>query len=153
MEAQGTFLVTHADETSAVLRDVDDGQVRTLAENPGVEAGEVVEATIEPEPPMEAAWRVVDLGDRRSPTVEPSDEPPTQQAREIAASQDTGELTRQERAGHGELHVLTVPPERTEAAVSDVLDDEATLARAARLGAERVEVRAAEGVVCVRYLP
>jgi hypothetical protein len=63
-------------------------------------------------------------------------------------------VTRRERAGTGELHVLTVPEERTGAAVEDVLADrEATLSRAARLGVARVEVRSAPGVVVVRYLP
>ena len=62
-------------------------------------------------------------------------------------------MTRRERAGTGELHVLTVPDGETEAAVADVLEDEATLARAARLGVERVEVRSEPGVVSVRYLP
>jgi len=149
----GTFLVTHADEGSAVLRDVTDAQVHTLAENPGVEAGEVVDASIEPDPPMEVAWRVADLRERRTIPVERIEEPPTQQVRDIAADQPTGEVTRRERAGEGELHVLTVPADRTDAAASDVIADEETRARAARLGVARVEVRAADGVVSVRYLP
>ena len=57
------------------------------------------------------------------------------------------------RAGEGELHVLTVPEDGTTDAVADVLDDEETLARAARLGVRRVEVRGESGVVSVRYLP
>ena len=151
---EGTFLVTHADDASAVLRDVADGQVHTLAVNPGVETGAVVEATIEPEPPMEVAWQVTDLVSTRSIPVERSREPPTQQARDIAAEQSVGEITRRERAGEGELHVVTVSPTDVEDAVTDVLDDEETVARAARLGAVRVEVRAADsGVVSVRYLP
>ncbi|MFB6163811.1 MAG: DUF5812 family protein [Haloarculaceae archaeon] len=150
---EGTFLVTHADDESAVLRDVTDAQVHTLAENPGVAAGEVVTAAIEPEPPMEVAWRVADLREQRTVPVERSDEPPTQQARELAAAQPVGELTRRVRAGDGELHVLTVPADETEAAAADVLDDEETVARAARLGVDRVEVRAVDGVVSVRYLP
>ena len=55
--------------------------------------------------------------------------------------------------GDGEDVDLTVPDEETEAAVGDVLDDEATVERAARFGVERVEVRAEPGVVSVRYLP
>ena len=62
-------------------------------------------------------------------------------------------MTRQERAGEGELHVITVPEEETEQATADVLEDEATLTQAAKLGVARVEVRAADGVVSVRYLP
>jgi len=151
---EGTFLVTHADDDSAVFRDVADGQVHTLSDNPGVEGGAVVEAAIEPEPPMEVAWTVAELRSQRTIPVERSPEPPTRQATEIAAEQGVGEVTRQERAGDGELHVLTVPPGDTDSAVTDVLDDEETVARAARMGVARVEVRAAEeGVVSVRYLP
>lgn len=155
MEKESTFLVTHADEESAVLKDTADGQVHTLASNPGIEADDALSATIAPEQPMEVVWNVLDIEDRRSLTAERSEEPPTTQEREIAAAQDESELTRQERAGIGELHVLTVPPERVEEAVSDVLRDEATLSRAARLGVNRVEVRSDEeaGVVSVRYLP
>lgn len=149
---QGTFYVTEADDGSAVVRDVTDGQVHTLAENPGVEAGELLEATLEPEPPMEVVWTAEV---ERTFTVEPSrsEEPPTQRARETAAGQPVGEVTRHERAGTGEVHVLTVPEEETDSAVADVLDDEATVERAARIGVERVEVRAEPGVVSVRYLP
>ena len=150
---EGRFLVTDADEASAILKDVDRGQVHTLADNPGVEAGDVIEGTVEPEPPMEVTYALVDVDDRRHVTVEESPEPPTTQERTIAADQPEGELTCRERAGDGELHVLTVPDEETEAAVADVLDDEATLARAARLGVGRVEVRSEPGVVSVRYLP
>jgi len=149
---RGTFLVTHADE-SAVLRDVRDGQVHTLADHPDLAAGEVLEATLRPEPPMEVTWRPVDIAERRSIPVEESPETPTRRAREIAAGQAVGEVTRQARAGEGELHVLTVPPDRTAAAAADVVEDEATRSRAARLGVSRVEVRAGDGVVSVRYLP
>lgn len=150
---EGTFLVTHADGDSAVLKDVADGQVHALGDNPGVEPDDVVEATLAPEPPMEVTWRVVEVADRRSLTVVESEEAPTAQAREIAERQGVGELTRRERAGTGEVHVLTVPPDRTEVAAADVLDDEGTLARAARMGVGRVEVRAEDDVVSVRYLP
>jgi hypothetical protein len=49
--------------------------------------------------------------------------------------------------------VLTVPDDGTEQAVADVLEDEATFSRAARLGVGLVEVRSEPGVVSVRYLP
>ncbi|MFB6143120.1 MAG: DUF5812 family protein [Halorientalis sp.] len=150
---EGTFLVTNADAESAVLRDVADAQVHTLADNPGVEAGEVVVASIEPDPPMEVAWRVADLRERRSIPVEQSPEPPTTHARDLAADQATGDVTRRERAGEGEVHVITVPPGEAAAAAEEVVADEETVARAARLGVERVEVRTGEGVVTVRYLP
>lgn len=152
-EQEGRFLVTHADERSAVLKDVDGGQVHTLTENPGVESGDLIEGTVAPEPPMEVAYRLIDLETRRNLTVEESPEPPTRQERELAADQPTGEVIKRERAGEGEIHVLPVPEEQTEAAVEDVLNDEATLVRAARLQVERVEIRSETGVVSVRYLP
>lgn len=150
---QGTFFVETADEEAAVFHDVSTGQIHTLAENPGVDGGAVVEATIEVQPPMETVWTVVDISGQRTIPVERSSEPPTRQERDIAADQAVGELTTRERAGVGEIHVLTVPEERTDQAAQDVLDDEATVTRAARLGVNRVEVRAADGVLSVRYLP
>lgn len=150
---EGTFLVTEADDETAILRDVTDGQIHTLAENADLTAGSVVEATIEAEPPLEVAWTLVELEREFTVAVSRSDEPPTQRARETAADQAVGDLTRHERAGTGEVHVLTVPDEDTDEAVADVLADEATVERAARLGVERVEVRAEPGVVSVRYLP
>lgn len=152
-EKTSTFLVTHAEEGSAVLKDVHDGQVHTLSENPGVESNDAIDATVAPEPPMEMTWEVVDIDDQRPLTVHESEEPPTVQERDIAAEQEVGDLDQTERAGIGEIHVLSVPPEETEDAVDDVLCDEGTLARAARLGVNRVEVRSEEGVVSVRYLP
>jgi len=149
----GTFLVTHATAESAVLADVTDGQVHTLSTNPGVERYDALVATVEPEPPMEVTWTVVDVERQWSLAVEEGEESPTTRSRTLAADQAVGEVSRMERAGIGEVHVLTVPPERTEAAVQDVLDDEGVLRRAARLGVDRVEVRAADGVVAVRYLP
>ena len=151
---EGTFLVTHAEEESALLRDVDSGRVHTLSSNPGVEVGEAVEGVLAPDPPMHVTWSLVDVAERHPLSVEESDESPTGNALDVAAEQDAGELTRIERAGTGELHVITVPEDRTEEAVADVLEDrETTLARAARLGVRRVEVRSAPGVVVVRYLP
>ncbi|MWG33708.1 hypothetical protein GQS65_04235 [Halomarina oriensis] len=153
-EKTGRFLVTHAEDDSAVLKDVDDSQVHTLAENPGVEAGDVLDATVRAVPPMGVSWSVVAVDERRSLRVERSEEPPTARERDLAATQETGEVKREERAGMGEIHVISVPDERTDEAVDDVLDDEATLVRAARMDdVVRVEVRTEPGVVAVRYLP
>lgn len=152
MEKEGTFLVTHADEESAVLRDVTDSQIHTLTENPGVEPGEVVEGCIAPEPPMEIAWRLVEVEERRTVPVERSSEPPTRHERDIAA-EEVDELVTTEREGEGEIHVLRVPDGRTDLAATDILEDDETRARAARLGVARVEIRADDGVVSVRYLP
>jgi hypothetical protein len=103
---------------------------------------------------MEVTWRLLEVTERRSLSAEESEEPPTARERELAAQQAVGELTREPRAGEGEIHVLTVAEDGTDRAVADVLDDEqAALARAARLGVSRVEVRSEPGVVAVRYLP
>ncbi|WP_440007499.1 DUF5812 family protein [Halomicrococcus sp. SG-WS-1] len=152
-EKTSTFLVTHAEDDSAVLKDVHDGQVHTLSTNPGVDVDQAVEATVAPEPPMEVTWTVVEIDDQWSLDVEASDEPPTARERELAADQAVGDVAREERAGTGEIHVLSVPPEDTDDAAADVLDDEGTLSRAARLGVARVEVRSEDGVVSVRYMP
>jgi len=107
------------------------------------------------EPPLEVAWQLTAVESRRSISLERSDEPPTSHERTLARETDAGEVSRAERAGTGELHVLSVPPEDVESAATDVLDDEETLSRAARLGVNRVEVRsdAERGVLSVRYLP
>ena len=80
-----TFLVTHADDDSAVLKDVHNGQVHTLAENPGVDVGEAIEGTVAPEPPMEVTYELVDVADRRDIPVEIVDLDPTAQAKDLAA--------------------------------------------------------------------
>jgi len=168
---RGTYLVTHADGGALVLEDVESGQVHTLAGDPGdgdgdgngsvapddledLAGGDVLTATLAPEPPLEVTWRTVELHDRRRVAVELVEEPPTRQARELAAEREVGSLAREPRAGTGELHVLAVPEGESAGAAREVADDEATLARAARMdGIERVEIRHCDGVVSVRYLP
>lgn len=151
---EGTFLVTAADDESAVLKNVETGQVHTLSSNPGVERHDAVDGVVAPDPPMNVTYRLVELESRRELTVERSSESPTADSREIAAAQPVGELTRKERAGTGEIHVITVPEAETEQAAADVADDaENTLSRAARLGVNRVEIRSEPGVVAVRYMP
>lgn len=151
----GTFVVTSADDDAAIFRDVTDGQVHTLSSNPNVVEREVIDATIEPEPPMDVVWSVVEIEGRRDIEILDSDLSPTKQAREIAAEQSVGDVERIERAGTGEIHVISVPPAETAAAAADVVEDLATLERAARLDAVRVEVRsdADNGLLNVRYLP
>ncbi|SEH12674.1 hypothetical protein SAMN04487967_0911 [Natronorubrum sediminis] len=154
-ETTGTFVVTHAEDDSAVVRDVETAQVHTLASNPGIEVHDVLEATVAPDPPLEVTWQVVDVDGRRSIELVDSDLEPTQHAKELAADADIGELIQEERAGTGEIHVFRLPEEDVEAAATDVLEDEETVARAARLEAVRVEVRrdVGGGVLSVRYLP
>jgi hypothetical protein len=151
--AAGTFLVTAVDEASAVLLDVAGGRVHTLSENPGLERDDAVRGVLLADA-TGVTWSVAEEHERWTVSVGESDESPTAHARELAAEQDVGELTRRERAGEGELHVITVPEDRTADAVADVLADrEGVLARVARLGVARAEVRSAPGVVVVRYLP
>ena len=154
-EKTGTFVVTHAETESAVVRDVETAQVHTLGSNPGLEVHDVLEATVAPEPPLDVTWQVVDVADRRSIELVDSDLEPTGHAKELAADADVGDLVQEERAGTGEIHVFRVPDGEVEPAARDVLEDEETIARAARLEAVRVEVRrsADDGVLSVRYLP
>lgn len=153
-EKESTFLVTHVESDSAVLKDVHDGQVHTLSSNPGLTVDDALEATVAPDPPMEVTYQIVEIMEQRALSIAESEEPPTVHERELATETETGELAREERAGVGEIHVLTPPEEDTADAVADVIDDrEATLSRAARLGVNRVEVRSEPGVVSVRYMP
>ncbi len=153
-EKTGTFVVTHAEPDSAVVRDVQTAQVHPLGSNPGLEVRDVLEATVAPEPPMEVTWEVIEVDDRRSIELVDSDLEPTQREKELAADAEVGDLVQEERAGTGEIHVFRVPEGEVEAAAEDVLGDEETISRAARLEAVRVEVRRADdGVLSVRYLP
>ena len=148
-EKSGTFLVTEADADSAVLSDVDGGQIHALSSNPGLEAGDVVEGTVEAEPPLEVTWTLVAVEERRSVTVDVVAEPPRTQARSMAP-EIVGELAR-DRIEGGERHVIAVEPGTEERTATELVEDRATLERAARLGATRVEVRAGDGLVSVRY--
>jgi hypothetical protein len=148
-----TFFVTEAGEDSAILTDVSDAQVHTLSENPGLAAGDVLEATVSPDPPMNVTYSVVAVEERREIPVRVSDETPTPGARELAEGLPTGELATTERAGEGEVHVLSVGPEGVADAVADVAGDEQTVSRAARIGVDHVEIRSGEDFVSVRYLP
>ncbi|MCD2202774.1 DUF5812 family protein [Halobacterium sp. KA-6] len=152
-EKTATFLVTSAEDGSAVLSDVTDAQVHTLSENPGLAEGDVLEATVAPDPPMNVTYSVVEVAERKQIPVEASDETPTPKSKEIAEGLDAGDLETVERAGIGEVHVLGVPEDGVEQTVEDVLADEQTVERAARIGINRVEVRSGEDFVSVRYLP
>ncbi|PSQ44571.1 hypothetical protein BRD17_03770 [Halobacteriales archaeon SW_7_68_16] len=144
------YLVTHADEGAATLRDVRTAQVHTLDDDHGMTAGEVVTARLE-SGPMGVVSTVVEVIDRREIDVVRPDLEPTRQAREACPT--TGEVARIERAGEGEVHVLSVPEGEVAATATVTAEDDETLARAARQGATRVEIRTGTGLVSVRYLP
>lgn len=143
----GTYLVTETDEESAVLQDIDSGRIYTLTENPGFEPGDVADAELTAVPPMEAVWEVEHATVQEVEVVR-SDEAPSETARKTVAGLEDGTLRREEY-DWGELHAIAVPD--AEQAIEDVATDDSTAVRAARLGAERVEVRGRDGVVSVRY--
>lgn len=101
---------------------------------------------------MEVTW-TAEIHEERTVDLAESDLEPTKRARDAAAELSVGEVERFERAGEGEVHVIAVPEGDVESAVDDVLQEDATLERAARLEAVRVEVRTAPGTLSVRYLP
>ena len=152
-EKTGTFVATHVDEGSAVLKDVETAQVHTIDESPSFDAGTVLEATIAPQPPTEVVWELRSIDERWTVDLIDSDLSPTNQAESMVADEPPGTVVRTDRAGTGEIHVLAVPAGEEAATAADVLADEETIARAARLGAVRVEVRTGDGLVSVRYLP
>lgn len=146
----GTFLVTAADDGSALLSAVDGGRVHPIAGDTDLEVGEVVDGTLEPESPLGVTWRLAAVTARWRPTIESVEDDPGPSAHEAVAAASVGQLERVP-VDDGELHVLSVDPDRTDAAVEDVLADETTRWIAARLGARRVEVRSEAGLVAVRY--
>lgn len=149
----GTFVVTQADEDQVVLSDVTDRQVHTVDSNPDLAVEDVLEATIATNPPMDVVWHFEAIEERRQIEVTVSDERPTKASREIAESLEEGDINTRERSDYGEIHVLSVPEDRLDEAVADVAEDRETVIRAARMGIRRVEIRAADGVLSVRYLP
>lgn len=146
----GTFLVTAADEESALLSAVRSGRVHPLVGDADLEVGEVVEGTLEPADPMAVTWRLAEVMARWRPAIETVEDRPGQSARAAATDATVGQFERVPFED-GELHVLSVAPDRTGAAVEEVVADETTRRIAARLGARRVEVRSEAGLVAVRY--
>jgi len=147
-----TFVVLRADDATAMLRS-SEGQVVTLDlgdEDHDLVRGVVLTGTVAAGP-TGVTYGVREVEDRRHVDLIDSDLRPTARSRQAAEDLPEGEVERFERAGEGEVHVLSVP--NPDAAAADVLDDDATLERAARLGAVRVEVRRGDGLVSVRYLP
>lgn len=152
-EKTGTFVITQVDEEQVVLSDVEDRQVHTVDSNPDLAVEDVLEATITPNPPMDVVWSFGSIAERRQIEVARSEERPTKASREIAANLEVGDLHTRERSDHGEIHVLRVPEETLEDAAEDVVEDRETVIRAARMDVRRVEIRAADEVLSVRYLP
>jgi len=146
----GTFLVTAADQGATLLSAVDGGRVHPLAGDVDLAVGDVLEGTLEPAEPLAVTWRLAEVTARWHPEIEAVASPPGERAREIGTEAANGQLERLVDED-GEVHVLSVDPDRTAAAVDEVVRDETTRRIAARVGARRVEVRGEAGVVAVRY--
>lgn len=152
--ASGTFYVKYATDVSVTLHEVHTGQIFTLIENPGVENHDILEATLEAQPPMEVSYLVDELEATYTVPVERSPEPPTRQVQTAADEMDEMEAVAIDREGEGEIHVLSVDPDDVEQTAEELHEDEMTYKNAARYGVDRVEIRTDErGVVSVRYLP
>jgi hypothetical protein len=146
----GRFLGTGAGGGAAGLWAGDGGRVHRLASEADLAVGDVVEGTLEPTDPLGVTWRLAAVTTRWRPTIEAVEDDPGTPAREAIEGAAVGQLERVPPED-GELHVLSVDPGRTDAAVEDILADETTRRIAARLGARRVEVRSETGLVAVRY--
>lgn len=146
-QTAGVFVVTHAESTTTVLRDVYTGQIYTLDTNPGVGADDVVLARLDPADVTQSVW-TVDTMVEYPLTIDVDDDDPPNQARRTVQNTEVGTLERLEQSW-GERHVLTVP-DATQA-IMDIIEDTATRSRAAKLGARHVIIRGADGVVCIDY--
>ncbi|AWB26604.1 DUF5812 family protein [Halococcoides cellulosivorans] len=146
----GRFVVTHVDDATAQLRDVQSGQVHPVVDPPDLAAGDALAATLSPADGIEATWSIDRIERRWTVAVAASDRPPSERAQAAADALSVGEIARLD-VDDGELHVICVPESDTDAAVGDVTGDDATRDRAIRLGVERVAVRHAPGVIAVRY--
>jgi len=147
--AGNRYVVDHRDEATATLRNVTSGQIHPIADPPDVFEDEALVATLT-ENADGLTWSIESIDRRWTVTIGVSDRAPGERARAAAADCSAGDNARIDRPS-GELHVVVVPESETSAAVRDVIDDEATLDRAVRLGVERVDVRSAPGLVAVRY--
>jgi len=154
-QATGTFYVKHTEDVSATLHEVDTGQIFTLIQHPELERHEIIEASLIAQPPMEVSYLIETLESRRTVPVERSSQTPTQQVQKAGTRMDAGEAVAIPREGEGEIHILSVEPDRTDRTAEEVLDDEMTYKNAARYDIDRVEVRsdADQGLVSIRYLP
>ncbi|MFB6162049.1 MAG: DUF5812 family protein [Halococcoides sp.] len=147
--AKTRYVVDHRDEETATLRNVTSGQIHTIVDPPDVSEDEALVADLT-ENTDGMTWSIESIDRRWTVTIGASDQPPGDRARAAAADCSVGEIARVDRSS-GALHVIPVPELETKAAVRDVLDDDATLDRAVRLGTDRVEIRHEPGLIAVRY--
>jgi len=154
-EKESTFLVTHVESDSAVLKDVHDGQVHTLSSNPGLTVDDALEATVAPDPPMEVTYQIVEIMEQRALDSGKRRAPDGPRARARDRDGDRRARPRGTRGRRRDPRVDAARRRHRGRGFGRVIDDdrEATLSRAARLGVNRVEVRSEPGVVSVRYMP
>ena len=150
-ETSGRFFVTHVDSNSAILKDVFDGGVYSVEDSSSIEPNQVVECTLKAVPPMLVTWEFQTIQTQWSLDIEYNSTPPATQARSLAKDGSPGELIQEPLEREGELHVLPVPESETDAIVDDIIADEATRVRAARMESNRVEVRSQPGLITIRY--
>jgi len=153
--ASGTFYVKYAKESAVTLHEVNSGQIFTLIKNPGVEAHDIIEASLVAQPPMEVSYLVDELEDQYSIPVETSPEPPTSHVHDIALDLAFGESLAIDREGEGEIHILRIEPDDVGRVAEELHSDETTYKNAARYAVGRVEIRTddEDGIVSIRYLP
>jgi len=151
----GRFYVKHTEDVAVTLHEVDTGQIFTLVENPDLEVHQILDATIQENPPLGVSYVVDEIHEVKTIPVEYSDEPPTSQVQTLVTDMEYDQAAAIEREGEGEIHVIHVEPAQTADAAADLDDDETTYKNAARFGVERVEIRTDEdeGIVSIRYLP
>ena len=154
-QSTGTFYVKHVEESATTLHEIHTSQVYVVIENPDLEPGEIIEASLVAQPPMEVSYRFNEIRSRRTIPVEVSDLEPTRKVRDIAGRMDVGEAIAIEREGDGEIHILTVEPNQAGERAEEVSEDETTYKNAGRYEVDRVEIRTSEdeGIVSIRYLP
>jgi hypothetical protein len=151
----GVYYVKYAEDRAVTLHNIETAEICTLVENPGLEAHEIIEATLIAQPPMEVSYLIKDLDDHYTIDVETSPEPPTARVMDIADQMDEDGVVAIEREGNGEIHILKVAPDDVERIANSLDDDEKPYKNAVDVGVDYVEVRsdADEGVISIRYLP
>jgi len=151
----GRFYVKHTEDVAVTLHEIDTQQIFTLVENPDLAAHQILDATIQENPPLGVSYVVDEIHEVRTIPVEYSDEVPTSQVQTLVTDMEYDQAAAIEREGEGEIHVIHVEPDQTEAAAAGLDEDETTYKNAARYGVDRVEIRTDEdeGIVSIRYLP
>lgn len=146
----GIFLVTHDDEGGTILQDVGSGRIHPVPEDTDLIDGDAFTGTIESIPPLGVLWEIHEKQDSWSISLERGQNPPTSEEQDIATATSQGAVHTECRGDH-ELHVMAIEDRDESAVAEEIIEDEETKARAARLEANRVVVRTGDGLVTVTY--